>query len=127
LAASLTVAIAAVIRQFRAADLNASETALLPLGVLAGLVTPAILWVRYLMRDVWPRTPLAVDLGARVRRTVLYSTTAYGIGALFVQLFEVVFNRNAAGLVRPSWALLSFFVACAVAAASWFVTRSRRP
>ncbi|MFZ5892141.1 MAG: serine/threonine-protein kinase [Myxococcota bacterium] len=126
LGASLTVAIAAVIRQFRGADVNASETALLPLGVLAGLVTPAILWVRYLMRDVWPRTPLAVELGSRLRRTVLYSAAAYGIGALFIQLFEAVFNRNAAGLVRPSWALLAFLSALTVAVASWFVTRPRR-
>jgi len=127
IAASLIVAIGASIRQVRGADLNASETALLPLGVVAGLVTPAILWVRFLIRDVWPRTPRAVELGLRLRRTVLYSAAAYGIGSLFVQLFEAVFNRNAAGLVRPSWSLLSFFTALTVAAASWFVTRPRRP
>ncbi|MGC4092478.1 MAG: serine/threonine-protein kinase [Polyangiaceae bacterium] len=126
LGASLIVAIASAIRQFRGADVNASETALLPLGVLAGLITPAILWVRYLKRDVWPRTPLAVELGSRMRRTVLYSAAAYGIGALFVQLFEAVFNRNAAGLVRPSWGLLTFVSALTVAVAAWFLTRPRR-
>ena len=127
LGASLVVAIAAAIRQVRSGELNASETAMLPLGVLAALVTPCILWVRFLMRDVWPRTPLAVELGSRLRRTVLYSAAAYGIGGLFIQLFETVFNRNAEGLARPTWALLAFSVAALVASGSWFLGRARRP
>ncbi len=126
LSASLTVAVGSFIRQLRGADLAASESVLVPIGVLAGAITPAILWVRHLARDVWPRTPRAVELGSRVRRTVLYSASAYGIGALFVQLFEGIFNRNAAGLARPSWSLLAFLCALTVAVASWMVTRPRR-
>ena len=126
LVTSVVVAVGAFIRQLRAADLTASETVLLPVGAVAAAITPAIVWVRYLAREVWPSTPRAVEMGSRLRRTVLYSASAYGIGALFVHLFEGVVQRNGAGLARPGWALLMFVVALTVAVATWVVTQRRR-
>jgi serine/threonine-protein kinase len=126
LVSNVVVAVGAFIRQLRAADLTASETVLLPVGAVAAAITPAIVWVRYLAREVWPSTPRAVEMGSRLRRTVLYSASAYGIGALFVHLFESVFQRSGAGVARPGWALLSFVVALTVAVATWVVTQRRR-
>jgi serine/threonine-protein kinase len=126
LVTSVVVAVGAFIRQLRLADLTAAETVLLPVGAVAAAATPAVVWVRYLAREVWPSTPRAVEMGSRLRRTVLYSASAYGISALFVHLFEGVVQRNGAGLARPGWALMAFVVALTVGVATWVMTRRRR-
>ncbi|HWA76248.1 MAG TPA: serine/threonine-protein kinase [Polyangiaceae bacterium] len=126
LVVNVVVAVGAFIRQLRGADLTASETVLLPVGAVGAAITPVIVWIRYLTREVWPSTPRAVEMGGRLRGTVLYSASAYGIGALFVSLFEVLLQRNGAGVARPGWALMTFLVALTVAVASWVVTRKRR-
>jgi serine/threonine-protein kinase len=126
LVSNVVVAVAAFIRQLRAADLTTSETVLLPVGALAAAATPAVIWVRYLIREVWPSTPRAVEMGSRLRRTVLYSASAYGISALFVQVFESILQRNGAGLARPGWALVAFVVALTVGVATWILSRTKR-
>ena len=126
LVVNVVVAVGAFIRQLRGADLTASETVLLPVGAVGAAITPVIVWIRYLTREVWPSTPRAVEMGGGLRGTVLYSASAYGIGALFVSLFEVLLQRNGAGVARPGWALMTFLVALTVAVASWVVTRKRR-
>jgi hypothetical protein len=125
LTSSVVVAVAAIIRQLRS-DLTAAETILLPVGAVAAVATPAVLWVRYVLREVWPSTPRAVEIGGRLRRTILYSASAYGIAWLFIGVFEGVAYRNGAGFARPGWALTSFIVALTVAVATWVVTRRRR-
>lgn len=126
LVSNVVVAVGAFIRHLRDADLTASETVLLPVGAFAAAASPVVIWVRYLMREVWPSTPRAVEMGSRLRRTVLYSASTYGIGALFVQLFESIFQRNGAGLARPGWALVVFVAALAVGVATWIFSRTKR-
>jgi serine/threonine protein kinase len=126
LMASVVVAVSAVIRWLRHAELTQSETILIPIGTAAAVVTPAILWVRYLMREVWQSTPRAIEMGARLRRTVLYSAAAYGIAWLFVGVFESIVQREGAGVGRPEWSLLTFVCALTVAVAAWVASRSSR-
>ena len=59
----------------------------------------------------------------RLRMAVLFSSAAYGITALLVQMFEVIVARHSLGVARPGWALLTFLVAMAVASLTWFLTR----
>jgi hypothetical protein len=128
LLASLAVAVGSSIRYARAdtSDLSQVEAALCLVGVGAALVTPLVLWLRHLLRVVWPSTPRSLETMARLRATVLYGAAAYGIAALFVQVFLVLLQRNGSFVARPIWTLLVVIVGLAVSAASWLLTSSRR-
>jgi serine/threonine-protein kinase len=126
LVANVTIAVGAILRLSREADITASESVLLPIAALAASLTPLIVWVRHLMREVWPSTPRSIEMGGRLRRTVLYSAAAYGLTALFVQLLESIVNRSGVGVARPGWALVAFQVGLLVAIVTWVMTRSKR-
>jgi serine/threonine protein kinase len=128
LLANVAVAIGGVIRLVRgdASDLSQVEAVLSIFGVTAALVTPLVLWIRHLSRDVWPSTPKSLELMAQLRGTVLYSAAAYGIAALAIQLALSVIERRSALTARPVWTLLTFVVALATAVTSWLMLRSRR-
>ena len=122
---NVVVVAAAMVRVVRGTDLSSAEVALSVIGVLATLASPAIIWVRHLRRDVWPSTPRSVEMVARLRRTVLYSAAAYGLGAVLVQLFEGVVGRNGLGVARPGWSLFVFLVALVVGVLTWLGSGSR--
>jgi peptidoglycan biosynthesis protein MviN/MurJ (putative lipid II flippase) len=96
-------------------------------GALGTLAAPAVLWIRYIGREIWPSTPRAIETQQRLRRTVLYSAAAAGIAALVAQLFEVVVWRSGSGLARPGWALFVIGVAVLFALTTWFALAPRRP
>ncbi len=121
--ANAVAAVAAVIRQLRGGELTPSETVLIPLGTLAAVATPLVLWIRYVLREVWQSTPRAMDLGARLRVAVLYSASAYGLVALLVVLFESVLQRTGEELALPGWALLEASLALAVGGVTWGLGR----
>ena len=116
---NVVVVAAALVRLVRGTDLSTAEVTLSIVGVLATLASPAIIWVRHLRRDVWPSTPRSVEMVARLRRTVLYSSAAYGLGAVLVQLFEGVVGRNGLGIARPGWSLFVFVIALVVGVLTW--------
>ncbi|HEV8244187.1 MAG TPA: serine/threonine-protein kinase [Polyangiaceae bacterium] len=122
---NVSVASGAAIRLARgtASDLTGAEAVMALVGVMAGLATPIWLWVRHLKNDVWPSTPRSVQWMWRLRTAVLYSSAAYGITALFVQLFEVIVAQHSLGVARPGWALLTFLISMGVAGFTWFLTR----
>jgi tRNA A-37 threonylcarbamoyl transferase component Bud32 len=120
------VTVASSIRFARGgADLSESEVIMASVGALCALITPAILWIRHLAREVWPSTPRAIEAQQRLRRTVLYSAASAGIAALLVQLFELLLQRHGSGLARPGWALFVIGVALFVAATTWVALRPR--
>jgi tRNA A-37 threonylcarbamoyl transferase component Bud32 len=126
LLAGALVAVASSIRLVRGgADLTQSEAVISLVGALCALGTPAVLWIRHLSREVWPSTPRAIEAQQRLRRTVLYSAATAGIGALVVQLVEVVLRRHGEGLARPSWALAVIGSALFVGVATWVALRRR--
>jgi len=122
---NVVVVAAALVRLVRGSDLSTAEVTLSIVGVLATLASPAIIWVRHLRRDVWPSTPRSVEMVARLRRTVLYSSAAYGLSAVLVQLFEGVVGRNGLGVARPGWCLFVFVVALAVGVLTWLGSGAR--
>jgi serine/threonine protein kinase len=125
---NVSVASGAAIRLFRgtSSDLTVAESIMAVVGVVAALATPIYLWVRHLKTEIWPSTPRSVQWMWRLRKTVLYSSAVYGLTALFVQVFEVVFARHSLGVARPGWALLAFFTAMGVAAGTWALTRPEK-
>jgi serine/threonine-protein kinase len=127
LLANLVVATGSAIRMVRGAgsELGDAEVVLSTVGAAAALVTPLVIWLRYLVREVWPNTPRAIELMARIRRTVLYSAAAYAIVTLFIQILFVVFQRHSAAVAHPVWALCTFVLALLTAAGTWMATRPR--
>jgi len=126
LLAGALVTVASAIRLVRSgADLTQSEAIISLVGALGALGTPGFLWIRHLRSDVWPSTPRALEAQQRLRRTVLYSAATAGIGALIVQLFEVVLKRHGEGLARPGWALAIISAALFVGVATWVALRRR--
>jgi drug/metabolite transporter (DMT)-like permease len=127
LLANVVIATGSAIRLVRGdgSELGDTEIVLSTVGAAAALVTPLVIWLRYLVREVWPNTPRAIELMARIRRTVLYSAAAYAMGALFVQLLFVVFQRHSSAVAHPVWALLTFLMALLAAGATWMATRPR--
>jgi serine/threonine-protein kinase len=125
---NLVVATGNAIRLVRGdgSELGDAEVVLSTVGATAALVTPLVIWLRYLVREVWPNTPRAIELMARIRRTVLYSAAAYAIVALCVQLVFVVIQRRAGSVAHPVWALFTFVLALLAAGGTWMATRPRR-
>jgi hypothetical protein len=107
-------------------ELGEAEIVLSTVGAAGALVTPLVIWLRYLVREVWPNTPRAIELMARIRRTVLYSAAAYAITALIVQIVLVVGQRHSSAVAQPVWALITFLVALLTAGGTWMATRQRR-
>ena len=123
---NVVVVAAALVRLVRGSDLSTAEVTLSIIGVLATLSSPALMWIRHLRREVWPSTPRSVEMVMRLRRVVLYSAAAYGLGAVLVQLFEGVVGRNGLGVARPGWSLFVFAIALVVGALTW-VASGRGP
>jgi ABC-type nickel/cobalt efflux system permease component RcnA len=84
------------------------------------------LWFRHVVREIWPSTPRAMQAVARLKRTVLFSATAYGLCALAVVLFETVVEQTSADIARPMWWLGVFNVAMVVGFVTWLLGRPRR-
>src|SRR5450432_2050684 len=122
---NVVVVAAASVRLVRGTDLSTAEVSLSVIGVLATLSSPTAIWIRHVRRDVWPSTPRSVEMLMRLRRTVLYSSAAYGIGAVLVQLFEGVVGRNGLGVARPGWSLFVFVIAFSVGGLTWVGSGSR--
>jgi len=119
------VVAAALVRLVRGSDLSTAEVTLSIIGVLATLASPALIWIRHLRRDVWPSTPRSMEMVVRLRRVVLYSAAAYGLGAVLVQLFEGVVGRNGLGVARPGWSLFVFVIAISVGGLTWLGSAAR--
>ena len=122
---NVVVVAAALVRLIRGTDLSTAEVTLSVIGVLATLASPALMWIRHLRRDVWPSTPRSVEVQTRLRRVVLYSAAAYGLGAVLVQLFEGVVGRNGLGVARPGWCLFVFVIALVVGTLTWLGSTQR--
>jgi serine/threonine-protein kinase len=128
LLASAAVVIGSIIRLTRdnAADLSQVEAILSLVGVTAALVTPLVLWLRYLLRVVWPSTPRSLDTMARLRATVLYGAAAYGIATLCMHLFLVLLERHASLVARPLWTLFALLFGLSTSTATWLLMSRRR-
>ncbi|RYZ01598.1 MAG: serine/threonine protein kinase [Myxococcales bacterium] len=121
------VLVGSIIRLIRGgADLTQTEAVISFVGALFTLATPGFLWITHLRAEVWPSTPRAIEAQQRLRRTVLYSAATAGIGALLVQVFEVVLKRNGGGLARPSWALFVIGAALCVGVGTWLASARKR-
>jgi serine/threonine-protein kinase len=106
-------AITAAVRIMRggvAANLTGSEAVLLVLGIVFTLLTPILLGVRYVSREVWGNSMKALTLADRVRGPVVVGLGAYGFASIVVRLIESVVLRRAVGVAWPVWDILLFAI-----------------
>jgi hypothetical protein len=109
---SLMTLIAAIVRLTRGggatANLTGSEATFMIVGFLFALLTPVILIVRFLRRQIWDNSAKAIELSSRLYRPVITGLCAYGFAALLVRVLESVILRRAVGVAWPVWDLLLF-------------------
>lgn len=99
------------------------ETWAIVLGVLGVLVTPLVLWYRYVSSKVWASTPRAMDLAQRLWAAVLSSAAVYGMGAVGVRLYEGLYRGEPAGISWAGYGIELFLAAILVGVAVWFNPR----
>jgi hypothetical protein len=96
------------------------------LGAVGALLTPAVLYVRYINKRVWASTPRAMAFASRVWQTVVASTASFGLAVLGIQLYEGVVSRRPDGVSWPGYAIFSFLFALLVGALVWLFSGSSR-
>jgi len=124
---NLVAAIASLLRLTGGKEPTATESIMALAGAGAFVITPSVLWFRHVAREIWPSTPRAMQAVSRLKRTVLFSATAYGLCALGVVLYETVVEHSSADIARPMWWLGVFNVAMIVGFVTWLVGRPRQP
>jgi hypothetical protein len=127
LVGNLVAAISSLLRLVQGKEPTATESVMALVGAIAFVVTPAVLWMRHVAREIWPSTPRAVEAAQRVKRTVLFSASAFGISALCVVLFETIIEHQSAGIAKPYWWLGVFNIAMLTGFGAWMLGRQRRP
>ena len=107
--AGLVDALAAIVRLSRGGmgNITRSEAVLITIGSFAATLTPLILWVRMLARG-WNNSVRALQFSEGMRRVVMVSICASGIGALTVRLIEVVFRGQPQEVAWGAWSLVLF-------------------
>jgi len=107
--AGLVDALSAIVRLSRGGmgNITRSEAVLITIGSLAATLTPLILWIRMLARG-WNNSVRALQLADGMRRIVMVSICASGIGALTVRLIEVVFRGQPQEVAWAAWSLVLF-------------------
>jgi serine/threonine protein kinase len=109
-----------------AGPLSATELVLICTGTLALSFAPAIAWVRHLRQRIWPSTPRAVELVARMRRLLIAVCVTYAAAQLGLRLLEAVVRGDPAGLGWPGWSVITFVGANLAGLACWAWERARQ-
>ena len=129
-AGSLLTTAAAVVRMLRGggstANLTATESVLMVLGVTLALASPIVFLIRHVKRTVWGNTIRAIELLGRIRRPVVVGLCAYGFGSLLVRLIESVLLRRAVGVAWPVWDILMLVIGASAAFAAHKLLEAER-
>ena len=83
--------------------LTRNEAILVTIGVAAATVTPLLVWVRHVIKKVWPNTSTSVAFAARARASLTAGIVWYGILMLALNLLESVIIRQSPGTLQAIW------------------------
>jgi serine/threonine-protein kinase len=131
-AGNLVAAITAILRIVKGAgardNLEGGEAILIVMGVTFTLLTPVILMIRHLAKNVWSNSVKAVELADTLRGPVLVGVSAYGFASLLVRVIESVVLRHAVGVAWPWWELVLLLIGGVAATGAVFsgATEKRR-
>jgi len=107
----VVAAAAGTIRAIGNREVTETEVLLMSLFSMAAGITPLIVWIVHVTKNVWRNSVRAMELAADMRRFLAGSLIAYGLAAVTVRfLYSVPFRLSA--LVASGWWDLGFlFVA----------------
>jgi tRNA A-37 threonylcarbamoyl transferase component Bud32 len=93
--------------------------------VIAGAVflAPSVLWLRFIVKNVWSSTPRAIETALRAKAALYVGAAVYAVGSLSVRLFEVALRRSPDGVAWPGWTLLVLTLTLGSVAISWFLPK----
>jgi serine/threonine-protein kinase len=114
-----TVAIAVFGMVFGARQLTGTEIALIMLGVAGTSVTPMVLLLRKLRREVWNNSARVLELLLKLRTPLIAAAAGYGVSSMLVRVLDVIVGRIAPDTLfgHPSgagwlgWNVLFFVIA----------------
>ena len=98
------------------AELSGTEIVLTVIGAVGLLVTPAVLWGRYVWQRVWSSTPRVLDAIAHVRGVLFDSLVTYAAGTLLVRVLWGALHIDPSDATWAGWGVLVFVVATFVGA-----------
>ncbi len=103
----LTIVVAAaagVIRAYKNnAEISETELGLMVLFSGVAFITPLIVWVVHIVKNVWRNSVRAVELAADMRRFLAGSAMGYGLIALTIRLAYTVLLRDAKVVMSGWW------------------------
>jgi serine/threonine protein kinase len=122
----LDVSISAIRGLHDGAALSGTEVVLTAAGVLALLIAPSIAWARFVAERIWPNTPRAIEVAARLERILAIGLVAYGCLALGLRVLHAIGRDNSQATGDFRGALLMFAGAVSAATVAWLRERMRR-
>jgi serine/threonine-protein kinase len=125
LTATLAELLAALIRAAAGrAQLTAAEGVLTLVGAAALMLTPAVLWIRYVRHGIWQSSPRALELASRLRRAALVAGVSYVVASLLVRLIVLLYEP-APELAWEGWTVFFALVLFGASAAGWLAAKTR--
>jgi len=101
----VVAAAAGVIRAYKGKEAEVSDTELGLMVLFSGIafITPFIVWIVHLVKNVWRNSVRAVELAADMRRFLAGSLIGYGAAAVAIRIGYTVVFRDAKGVLSGWW------------------------
>jgi len=132
-AGSLMTLVSGIVRIARGstavANMTGMESLFLVVGVVFAVLTPVILAVLHVRKNIWENSVKAVALADRLRGPVLSGLCGYGFASLLVRVVESVALRRAVGVAWPVWDLILVAIGATAALGAYALQKAqtRRP
>ncbi len=120
-----TAAIAVFSMLFGARELTGTEIALVMLGVAGTSITPLVLLLLRVRREVWNNSARVLELLSKLRAPLVAGVAAYGMASMLVRVLDAVVGRiihssllaHSAGAGWLGWSILFFLIGLGTAIA----------
>jgi len=101
----VVAAAAGVIRAYKGKEAEVSDTELGLMVLFSGIafVTPFIVWVVHLFKNVWRNSVRAVELAADMRRFLAGSLIGYGVASVVIRIAYSVVFRDTRSVLSGWW------------------------
>jgi serine/threonine-protein kinase len=101
----VVTAAAGVIRAYKGKEAEVSDTELGLMILFSGIafITPFIVWIVHLVKNVWRNSVRAVELAADMRRFLAGSLIGYGVAAVTVRIAYTVIFRDTKMVLAGWW------------------------
>ena len=106
--------------------LTRNEAILVSLGVLAATITPLLVWIRHVVRKVWPNTSASVGFAARARTSLTAAIVCFGILTLSLSLLESVIIRQTPGALQATWSAPIVVASLGCLLTTWWMAGHRK-